>query len=62
MRMTDSSSAQRGFYILWWWWWGGALEIVSRLMDRWNGITRQTHLLLTVWLRLLEKDTKTQCV
>lgn len=40
----------------------GTLEIVSRLMDRWSGITRQTHLLAAVWLRLLEKDIKTQCV
>lgn len=40
----------------------GTLEIVSRLMDRWSGITSQTHLLPAVWLRLLQKDTKTQCV
>lgn len=31
-------------------------------MDRWRGITRQTHLLPAVWLRLLETDTKTPLV
>lgn len=31
-------------------------------MDRWRGITRQTHLLAAVWLRLLETDTKTALV
>ncbi|MED6294607.1 hypothetical protein CHARACLAT_022839, partial [Characodon lateralis] len=39
--MMDSSSAQQGFDIL-----QGIQETVSRLMDRWTGITRQTHLLL----------------
>lgn len=34
------------------------VEIVSGLMDRRRGITRQTHLLPAVWLRLLETDTK----
>lgn len=37
--MMDSSSAQRGFDIL-----QGTLEIVSRLMDRWSGITYHTTL------------------
>lgn len=36
----------------------GTLEIVSRLMDRWSGITRQTHLLPAVWPGVLEKKKK----